>query len=160
MAITKHRTNPASPVALHSPRDDVDRALLALLQTDARQSTADLARHLGVARTTVVARLSRLERDRVILGYTVRLGQDEHDASLQAFVHIAVQPRSGHGVEARVKRMPEVRQLCTVSGEFDYVAQLQAPSAVRLDSLLDEIGRLEGVIRTQTSVVLARRIDR
>lgn len=160
MAITKHRTNPASPVALHSPRDDVDRALLALLQTDARQSTADLARHLGVARTTVVARLSRLERDRVILGYTVRLGQDEHDASLQAFVHIAVQPRSGHGVEARLKRMPEVRQLCTVSGEFDYVAQLQAPSAVRLDGLLDEIGRLEGVIRTQTSVVLARRIDR
>lgn len=60
MASTKHRTNPASPVALHSPRDDVDRALLALLQTDARQSTADLARHLGVARTTVVARLSRL----------------------------------------------------------------------------------------------------
>ncbi len=160
MTSTKHRTNPASPVALHSPRDDVDRALLALLQTDARQSTADLARHLGVARTTVVARLSRLERDRVILGYTVRLGQDEHDASLQAFVHIAVQPRIGHGVEARLKRMPEVRQLCTVSGEFDYVAQLQAPSAVRLDGLLDEIGRLEGVIRTQTSVVLARRIDR
>jgi DNA-binding Lrp family transcriptional regulator len=63
-------------------------------------------------------------------------------------------------VEARLKRMPEVRQLCTVSGEFDYVAQLQAPSAVRLDGLLDEIGRLEGVIRTQTSVVLARRIDR
>ena len=160
MAATKHRTRPQAPVALHGPRDEIDRALLALLQTDARQSTADLARTLGVARTTVLARLTRLERDRVILGYTVRLGQDEQDSGLQAFVHIAVQPRSGRGVESCLQRMPEVRQLCTVSGEFDYVAQLQAPSALKLDGLLDEIGRLDGVIRTQTSVVLGRRIDR
>lgn len=160
MPNTKPRTRPQAPVALHGPRDEIDRALLALLQTDARQSTADLARQLGVARTTVLARLNRLERDRVILGYTVRLGQDEQDAGLHAFVHIAVQPRSGRGVESRLQRMPEVRQLCTVSGEFDYVAQLHAPSALRLDGLLDEIGRLDGVMRTQTSVVLARRIDR
>ena len=160
MASPKHRTRPQAPVAIHGPRDEIDRALLAQLQTNARQSTADLARTLGVARTTVLARLTRLERDRVILGYTVRLGQDEQDSGLQAFVHIAVQARSGRGVEARLQRMPEVRQLCTVSGEFDYVAQLQAPSALKLDGLLDEIGRLEGVIRTQTSVVLGRRIDR
>jgi DNA-binding Lrp family transcriptional regulator len=147
-------------VALHGPRDEIDRALLALLQTNARQNTADLARQLGIARTTVLARLNRLERDRVILGYTVRLGQDEQDTGLQAFVHIAVQPRSGRSVELRLQRMPELRQLCTVSGEFDYVAQLRAPSALRLDAVLDEIGGLDGVIRTQTSVVLARRIDR
>jgi DNA-binding Lrp family transcriptional regulator len=160
MATPKKRTRPQAPVALQGPRDEIDRALLSLLQTDARQSAADLARQLGVARTTVLARLSRLERDRVILGYTVRLGQDAQDASLQAFVHISVQPRGGRSVEQRLQRMPEVRQLCTVSGEFDYVAQLHAPSALRLDGLIDEIGTLEGVIRTQTSVVLARRIDR
>ena len=147
-------------MAVHGPRDEIDRGLLALLQTDARQSTADLARQLGVARTTVIARLARLTRDRVILGYTVRLGQDEHDAGLQAPAHTAAQPRSGRSVELRLQRMPELRQLCTVSGEFDYVAQLNAPSALRLDAVLDEIGGLDGVIRTQTSVVLARRIDR
>jgi hypothetical protein len=40
------------------------------------------------------------------------------------------------------------------------VATLRAPSALRLDGLIDEIGSLEAVVRTQTSVVLARRIDR
>jgi len=45
---------------VHSPRDDIDRALFALLQTDARQSTADLACRLFVARNTVVAR--RIDR--------------------------------------------------------------------------------------------------
>ena len=54
--------------------DDIDRKLLALLQADARESTAKLARKLNLARTTVVARIARLEKEGVIAGYGVRLG--------------------------------------------------------------------------------------
>ncbi|MBL3940310.1 AsnC family transcriptional regulator, partial [Bacteroides thetaiotaomicron] len=50
--------------------DDLDRQLVALLQADARASVADLARQLDVARTTVVARIARLERTNVIAGYS------------------------------------------------------------------------------------------
>ena len=64
-------------------KDELDRKLLTLLQSDARASTADLARQLGVARTTIVARLARLEHDRVIVGYTVRLGADDHAVTFQ-----------------------------------------------------------------------------
>lgn len=160
MPTPKSRTRPAPLPPAGSPKDELDRGLIALLQANARESAAQLARRLGVARTTVLARLARLERERVIVGYTVRLAQEATQGSLQAFVMIAVQPRAGRTVEARLQRMPEVRQLCTVSGEHDYLAQLQAGSAARLDALLDEIGALEGVLRTQTSVVLGRRIDR
>ena len=148
------------PLALASPRDDTDRALIALLQSNARESAANLARKLGVARTTVMARLARLERDKVLLGYTAVLGQDLNDTALHAYVGISVQPRAGRSVEQRLARMPELRQLCTVAGEFDYMALIRAESAARLDALLDEIGGVEGVSRAITSVVLARRIDR
>ena len=47
--------------------DDIDRKLLALLQADARESTAKLARKLNLARTTVVARIARLEKEGVIV---------------------------------------------------------------------------------------------
>ena len=53
-----------------------------------------------------------------------------------------------------------MRQLCSVSGEFDYLALLRAESTARLDALLDEIGAFKGVLKTTTSVVLARRVDR
>lgn len=149
-----------SPAAPAAPRDDVDRALLALLQANARESAASLARQLGVARTTVLARLQRLERDGVVVGYTAVLGPHTHGASLQAYVGITVLPRAGRAVEQRLARMPELRQLSTVAGEFDYIALIEAGSAARLDTLLDEIGGVEGVSRTTTSVVLARRIDR
>ena len=49
--------------------DQTDRHLLSLLQANARDSAANLARKLGIARTTVVARIARLERLGVIAGY-------------------------------------------------------------------------------------------
>ncbi|MDC8786500.1 Lrp/AsnC family transcriptional regulator [Roseateles koreensis] len=137
-----------------------DRQLIALLQADARASTAQLARKLGVARTTVVARLARLEASGVIVGYTVRLGVDSADRGIQAYVGITVQPKAGRDVVKRLSLLPELRQLASVSGEFDYMALLRAESTMRLDTLLDEIGEIEGVIKTTSSVVLALRVDR
>lgn len=142
------------------PRDALDHDLLALLAVNARASTADLARQLGVARTTVVARLARLERDGVISGYAVRLRHDLAQQGLSAFVGITVQPRAGADVVRLLQRLPEVKQLDSVSGQFDYVALLRADSAERLDALLDQIRALDGVQQTTTSVVLSRRIDR
>jgi DNA-binding Lrp family transcriptional regulator len=143
-----------------TPRDDLDRRLLALLQANARDSTANLARKLGVARTTVLARLARLEREGVIVGYTVRLGHDEGDRGVQAFVGITVEPKAARGVIRELTRLPELRQLCSVSGEFDYIALLRAESPARLDALLDEIGEAKGLLKTTTSVVLSWRVDR
>lgn len=140
--------------------DELDRNLVALLQANARASVADLARQLGVARTTVLARIARLERTQVIAGYSVRLGQDVLDASIYAYVGIILAPKYGKDVLKRLDRMPEVQLLCAVSGEYDYVAWLRADSPDRLNDLLDQIGTLEGVERTTTSIILARKIDR
>ncbi|MBL8363855.1 MAG: AsnC family transcriptional regulator, partial [Comamonas sp.] len=54
---------------MHPTLDETDRQLLSLLQTNARESTATLARQLGLARTTVVSRIARLEREGVVAGY-------------------------------------------------------------------------------------------
>ncbi|MBN8505865.1 MAG: Lrp/AsnC family transcriptional regulator [Burkholderiales bacterium] len=139
--------------------DDLDRALLARLQAHARESTAELARRLHVARTTVVARLARLEAGGVITGYTVRLASEQAEG-VQAFVNLAVSPKSARKVIDRLSGIPELRQLAAVSGEFDYIAILRAPNTQRLDALLDEIGEIDGVLRTTTSVLLAMRVDR
>jgi len=141
-------------------KDQLDRDLIALLQANARDSTANLARRLGVARTTVLARLARLEREGVIVGYTVRLGQEVTDRSVQAYVGVTLEPKSGRDVIRRLSRLPELAHLCSVSGEFDCIALLRAESMPRLDALLDEIGEIDGVTKTTTSIVLAVRVDR
>ncbi len=145
-----------SPVRL----DDIDRQLIAALQLNARESVAMLARKLGIARTTVISRIARLEKNKVITGYGLRLGQRVLDGGLQAYVGITLQPRSGKEVLRRLTHMAEVQQLCTVSGEFDFVAWLRAESPERLDELLDEIGAVDGVEKTTTSIILSCKLDR
>ena len=145
---------------LRGPRDALDRQLIALLQTNARSSTAQLARKLGVARTTVVARLARLEADGVILGYAVRLGAEALDRGVQAYVGISISPKAQREVTRRLGQLPELSRLASVSGGFDLFALINAPTTSKLNALLDEIGELDGVIKTNTFVVLALRIDR
>jgi len=140
--------------------DTTDRHLLSLLQANARESAANLARKLGIARTTVVARIARLEREGVIAGYGVRLGQQMEDNAILAFCGISVQPKSAPAVVRALQRLPEVEELDSVSGPVDYLAVIRCDSHARLDKLLDEIGMLDGVNHTTTSIVLARKIDR
>lgn len=140
--------------------DGVDRQLIAALQVNARESVATLARKLGIARTTVTSRLARLERNGVIVGYGVRLAQRALTGGLQAYVGITVQPKAGRDVLKRLGGMAQIQQLCAVSGEFDYVAWLHTDSPEALDELLDEIGALEGVDKTTTSIILSTKIDR
>lgn len=140
--------------------DELDRRLLALLQANARESTAQLARRLGVARTTVLARIGRLERRGVVSGYTVRLAAEADARAVEAFVGIVTDPKLGREVTRWLAALPELRLLVSVSGEFDYIAQLRVDTTARLDALLDEIGAVPGVARTTSSVVLARRVDR
>ena len=140
--------------------DAIDRQLISLLQINARESVATLARQLGIARTTVNSRLERLERNKVITGYGVRLGQRLIGGGLQAYVGIKVQPRSGKDIVRHLSAMGQVQQLCAVSGEFDYVAWLLSDSPEQLDQLLDLIGSLDGVEKTTTSIILSSKVDR
>jgi len=140
--------------------DDKDRHLLSLLQGNAREPVASLARQLGLARTTVVARINRLEKMQVISGYGVRLGRAVETASVRAYCSISVRANTGLAVMTTLKRWPEVEEVCAVSGAFDYLILLRCDDTEALDTMLDRIGQIEGVNRTQTSVVLSRKIDR
>jgi DNA-binding Lrp family transcriptional regulator len=140
--------------------DDTDRQLLSLLQANAREGTATLARKLGLARTTVVARIARLERSGVVAGYGVRLGTRLDATTVRAWCSISVLPKAAPAVLRALEAMPEVEEVSAVSGPFDYLAFLRCASHEQLDTLLDKVGQLEGVHQTQTSIVLSRKIDR
>jgi DNA-binding Lrp family transcriptional regulator len=134
--------------------------LLNLLRRNARESTAALARTLGVARTTVQERIRRLERDGVIAGYTVRVSDDFARQRITAQVLINVDPKSGERVVRELEGRPWVRAVYALSGVFDYQVRIEGGSTEELDGFLDAIGRIEGIQRTQTSIVLSVRFER
>lgn len=140
--------------------DDTDKALLARLRENARAPVAELARALGLSRTTVQSRITRLERSGVVAGYTVKLADAYARGEVQAYVMITVSPRKSPVVTAAARRLPEVRRLESVSGPFDLMALVAAPDMRELDRVIDALGELEGVERTTSSIVLSTKVDR
>ncbi len=153
-------TTSSSTLANAPVLDATDAKLLALLRDDARAPTAELARKLGLSRTTVQSRMERLQRQRVIAGFTITV-PDELEAHLvRAHVLITLAPKRSGAIEQALRKIAEVRVLHSVSGPFDLIAIVAAASIGELDALIDRIGGLDGVERTTSAIVLSTRIQR
>jgi len=137
-----------------------DERLLSLLREDARASTAQIARRLGLSRTTVQSRIDRLERQGVIRGYTVRLHEDYDQDRIRAHIMITVLPKKMAAVVRALADMPEVRVLHSVSGPHDLVALGVTADVGAMDELTDRIGAVDGVERTSSSIVLSTKFER
>ena len=139
--------------------DSTDNALINALAKDARASVTDLAKTLGLARSTVQLRLDRLEADGTIAGYTVRLGEPAQN-KIRATVLLQVSPRATPSLISRLKPMSEVERVHTCSGRFDLILQLSAPTPAKLDQALDRIGDFDGVVSSETLIHLSTKLDR
>ena len=139
--------------------DETDRALLSLLSENARMPIALLARRLGLARTTVQARLDRLETSGAIAGYTLRLGEVVRPR-IRATVLLCIELRSGPSVLHKLKTLPAVETVHTSSGRVDLVVEIAAESTAELDETLDRIGETRGVRSSESLIHLATKLDR
>ena len=139
--------------------DETDRAILTLLAENARMPVTALAKRLGLARTTVQARLDRMEGAGVIQGYRVQLGQAA-PTRLRATALLQIEPRSGPAVLARLKSLPQVECVHTTSGRFDLIIQISAESTEILDETLDRIGEAKGVRSSESLIHLSTKLDR
>ena len=140
--------------------DEIDNQILALLMDDARMPVATIAKRVDIARTTAIARIGNLEKRGIIAGYGVRLNQDLYQPAVRAYVGIAVDPRKSAALVKLLEKMPQVETLCAVSGPVDYMLTLRCQSTGELDRVLDQIGAIDGVRQTSTSIILTKRIDR
>jgi DNA-binding Lrp family transcriptional regulator len=135
--------------------DDIDLKLIGLLRADARATALSLARRLGVSRGTVQNRMARLERDGAILGYTVRLAEAIDEPRVAALMNIAVDSNREDAVRAALQTDPAVRVLHSTTGRWDLVVELHAPTLAAFDRVLERIRRVEGIARTETSILLS-----
>ena len=140
--------------------DEIDRSLISMLASDARQPVATMAKKLSLARSTTQARIERLERDKVIAGYTIRMGAAAGRSRIFATVLLQVEPQATASVLSRLKTMTEVERAYSASGRFDLILNIAAPSPQDLDHTLDQIGEIPGLRMTESLIHLGTKIDR
>ncbi|WP_159970398.1 Lrp/AsnC family transcriptional regulator [Pseudomonas sp. 8Z] len=139
---------------------NTDASLLNLLRANARAPVSELARSLGVSRSTVQSRIERLEQQGIITGYSIKVSDSYAQSLVRAHVLVTALPKLSHQVVQALEKIEEVKTLHSVSGQFDMIVVVEALSISDLDALLDRIGALDGVERTMSSIILSTRIDR
>jgi len=140
--------------------DDIDKRLIDLLRTNAREPAASLSRKLGISRSTTQDRIARLERNGTIKSYTLQVDEKVAAGVMRAIVLISTELKRGERAVADLKRITELRSLSSVSGTFDLIATIEADTPAQMDQLLDRIGSIQGITRTMTSIVLSEKLNR
>jgi Lrp/AsnC family leucine-responsive transcriptional regulator len=136
--------------------DDIDLQILNLLQTNARETQAEIARAVGLAASAVLERLRKLESKGVIRGYSADVEPRAVDRGMLAFVAVRSEEAPGDDNVAReLARNPDVLEVHHVAGDDCYLIKVRVRDAEQLGALLrTRIGRIAGVRSTRTTIVL------
>lgn len=136
--------------------DTTDRAILALLQANARMSNAEIGRRIDLATSAVHQRIRKLEEQGVILGYVARVDPRVVGYGLAAFVMIqSGEPARSSEITEGLVTIPEVLEVHRVVGEDCFFVKVRVRDPDELASLLDDtIQRIPGVSGTRTTIVL------
>ncbi|MDM7458573.1 MAG: Lrp/AsnC family transcriptional regulator [Paracoccus sp. (in: a-proteobacteria)] len=137
--------------------DDLDLRLVAELRRDGRASVLALAERLGVTRATVRLRMARLQQRGEIVGFTAVTRGDIADAPVRGLVLIGIEGRGGDRIMSRLSGMSQVTAVHSTNGRWDLIVEIAAQSLVELDDVLRRIRNLDGVMTSETNLLLSTR---
>jgi DNA-binding Lrp family transcriptional regulator len=136
--------------------DEVDRRIIAELESDGRLSGRALAERANISRANAYARLERLTSSGVITGFTAIVDPAKVGLGTSAYVTLTVRQNSWRDLQERLRAIPEVRHMALVGGEFDVILLVRAADNDALRSVvLEQLQSIPGVLSTRTFLVFA-----
>lgn len=141
-----------------SALDPVDLELLAALSADPRATVVALADRLGLSRNTVQSRMTKLERSGAFLSYERSISTAALGYPIEAFVSVVVRQAEIPRITEELARIPEVVDAHGLSGPVDLLCRVACRDTQHLFDVDARILAIDGVERTETSLVMSESI--
>jgi len=135
--------------------DKTDERLVSALRHDARASLSDLAIQLNLSRTTVRARIERLQARGDILGFSVVVKEDVLRDPVRGLMLIGIEGRGANRITRQLQGIPEVRAIHSTNGRWDLIVELGTETLETLDTALAKIRTFDGVVSSETNLLLS-----
>jgi DNA-binding Lrp family transcriptional regulator len=138
--------------------DQLDCQLIAALRDQPHVGLLEISRQTGVARGTVQARISKLEKRGIITGYGPEIEPAKMGYPIAAFAFIQLsQGRLDEAVQA-ARAVPEVLEVDAVSGVEDLICRVVARDTEHLQEIVNGLVASEAIQRCTTHIVLSRQV--
>lgn len=141
--------------------DGIDRKILALLTEDGRRSFDDIARQVTLSAPAVKRRVDRLRKNGTLQGFTAVVDPEALGYGTEALVELFYAPGVPlDSVAASLRRIPEVVEAWSVSGDPDAIAHVRTRDNADLERLIRALQEDGAVVRTRSQIVLSRLVHR
>ncbi|MCX7559952.1 Lrp/AsnC family transcriptional regulator [Sulfitobacter sp. F26204] len=137
--------------------DDLDNQIIAALRADSRAPLSALADALGTTRTTLRARIARLQERGEIVGFTVLTRADVMHDAVRGLMMIGIEGRGTERVIRQLNGFAEVRAVHSTNGRWDVIIEIGTATLEDFDAVLTRIRRLEGIVASETNLLLKTR---
>ena len=132
--------------------DETDKKIIKILKDDGRAGYAEIGNQVGLSEGAVRKRIKILTDERVIRKFTVKIGVAE---GAEAITLLATNPAyPTQEVSKHIQQIPNVETVYEVTGEYDIVAVISGMNVVEVNECIDKIRRVEGIMKTNTMIVL------
>jgi DNA-binding Lrp family transcriptional regulator len=141
--------------------DELDRRILRALVQDARASYAEIGAEVGLSAPAVKRRVDRLRAAGAITGFSARLSPGELGWTTEAYVEVFCRGKTSPAeIALAVGKHPEVVSACTVTGDADALLHIRAEDMRHFEQVVERISADPFVVRTRSSIVLSKLVDR
>jgi DNA-binding Lrp family transcriptional regulator len=133
--------------------DKIDEHILQILREDSRLAFVDIASKVGLSEAAVRRRVSNLVKEGTIKRFTVDV--EEPQTATSAITYVSVSPSSPTAdVSKNLKSVKGVETIYETTGAFDIAAIIRGASISEVNKSVEEIRRLGGVLKTETTIIL------
>jgi DNA-binding Lrp family transcriptional regulator len=135
-----------------SSLDKTDEKIISILKADARKAFVEIAQEIGLSESAVRRRVKNLTDSGVIKKFTIELGVTNKTSAITL---ISVSPSTDTSkVSERLKSLKGVDTVYEITGQYDIVAIVSAPTITEINKCIDEVRRINGVDDTNTVIIL------
>jgi len=132
--------------------DETDKKIIKILKNDGRAGYVEIGNKVNLSEGAVRKRIKTLTDEGVIRSFTVKIGVAEGS---QAITLLATNPSfPTQEVSKRIQEIPNVETIYEVTGEYDIVAVISGMNVVEVNECIEKIRRVEGIMKTNTMIVL------
>jgi DNA-binding Lrp family transcriptional regulator len=144
--------------------DQFDLKILAHLQREGRCSNVELADAIGLSQTPCLARTKRLQQLGVIRGYGAHIALDKLGCHVIVFSEVTISSHRRHDFRKFEEAAAEYREIVecyNVSGGYDYLLKVVAPSVARFQELMERLLQDDiGIEKFNSRIVLRQPFDK
>jgi Lrp/AsnC family transcriptional regulator, leucine-responsive regulatory protein len=138
--------------------DEKDRAILRLLQDNAKITVREIAAQIHLSTTPVHERIRRLEDTGVIRQYATLLDHSKVKKGLLAICYVSLKEhnkKSGARFIKTIQQVPEIMECYIISGEFDFLLKVAVENMdAYYDFHVNQLGQMENIGHVQSTFVM------